>query len=50
MEFYFDHEKLEVYQEAIAFISWWMDIRPRCSSAPYAQDQMDRASTSTAST
>jgi four helix bundle protein len=47
MEFYFDHEKLDVYQEAIAFVAWWMEIRPRCSAAPNVQDQMDRASTST---
>jgi four helix bundle protein len=47
MEGYFDHEKLDVYQEAIAFVGWWADIRSRCSAAPNVQDQMDRASTST---
>jgi len=47
MEIYFDHERLDVYQEAIAFVAWWTEIRPRCSGAPNVQDQMDRASTST---
>src|SRR2546428_5628347 len=46
MESYFDHEKLDVYQEAIAFISWWEEVRPRCSGLPTVQEQMDRASTS----
>ena len=46
MEHYFDHEKLVVYQEAIAFVAWWAEIRPRCSGVPNVQDQLDRSSTS----
>jgi four helix bundle protein len=46
MESYFNHEKLHVYQEAIAFVAWWSEIRPRCAGAANVQDQMDRASTS----
>jgi four helix bundle protein len=46
METYFDHERLDVYQEAIAFIAWWTEIRPRCSGAADVQNQLDRASTS----
>jgi four helix bundle protein len=46
MEIYFNHEKLHVYQEAIAFVAWWAEIRPRCSGGANVQDQMDRASTS----
>ncbi|HEV3409649.1 MAG TPA: four helix bundle protein, partial [Chthoniobacterales bacterium] len=41
----FDHEKLEVYQEAIAFCAWageLIDTLPRLA----ARDQLDRASTS----
>ncbi len=41
----FDHEKLEVYQEAIAFCAWpgdLIDKLPRMA----ARDQLDRASTS----
>ena len=47
MECFFDHEKLDVYQEGIAFVSWWAEIRPRCSGVANVQDQLDRASTST---
>jgi four helix bundle protein len=46
MTFYFDHERLEVYQEAIAFVAWWEEIRSRCVGIPTVTDQMDRASTS----
>jgi four helix bundle protein len=43
---YFDHEKLKVYQEAIAFVAWWEEISSQCRSVPTVKDQMDRASTS----
>ena len=31
MEYYFDHEKLDVYQLAISFAGWCEDILQRCS-------------------
>jgi four helix bundle protein len=43
---YFDHEKLMVYQEAIAFVAWWEEISPRCPGLATVKDQIDRASTS----
>jgi four helix bundle protein len=46
MDGHFNHEKLDVYREAIAFIAWWADIRPRCTGGAHIQDQLDRASTS----
>src|SRR6266849_3729212 len=42
MKIYFDHEKLDVYQEAIGFCGWVGDFL----SAISAKDQLDRASTS----
>jgi four helix bundle protein len=42
---HFGHEKLDVYREAIAFVVWWTEIRPRCSGGANVQDQLDRAST-----
>lgn len=42
----FDHEKLRVYQEAIAFVSWWGDLADRVPGRLAVRDQMDRASTS----
>ncbi len=47
-EFWFDHEKLEVYRESIAFISWiseFLETMPRLGDL---KDQLDRASTSIA--
>jgi four helix bundle protein len=46
MAVFFDHEKLRVYQEAIAFVAWWEEINSRCTCPPAVKDQMDRASTS----
>jgi len=47
MEYLFDHERLEVYQEAIAFVAWWSERSSACcKGAPSIKDQMDRASTS----
>jgi four helix bundle protein len=47
MSYFFDHEKLRVYQDAIEFIKWWEEISVRCRGLPTVKDQMDRASTST---
>jgi four helix bundle protein len=47
MGYYFDHERLKVYQEAIAFVAWWEEISHRCTRVPSVKDQLDRASTST---
>lgn len=43
---YFDHEKLNVYQEAVAFVAWLTPILERTSKAGDVKDQLDRASTS----
>ncbi|MGA2867424.1 MAG: four helix bundle protein [Verrucomicrobiota bacterium] len=42
----YDHEKLEVYQESLAFVAW---LEPRLQKLPKSvavRDQLDRASTS----
>jgi four helix bundle protein len=44
---YFDHEKLEVYRESIAFCAWAGEFLPSIPSKTYTRDQLDRASTST---
>jgi four helix bundle protein len=46
MKIYFDHEKLEVYQEAIAFCGWVGEFLAPITSKAAAKDQLDRASTS----
>jgi four helix bundle protein len=46
MKIYFDHEKLDVYQESIAFCSWVEEFLARISAKAAAKDQLDRASTS----
>jgi four helix bundle protein len=43
---YFDHEKLNVYRESIAFCAWVGDFLPSIPSKTAARDQLDRASTS----
>jgi four helix bundle protein len=43
---YFDHEKLDVYQEAIAFCGWTGEFLAAISAKAAAKDQLDRASTS----
>jgi four helix bundle protein len=46
MKVYFDHEKLDVYQEAIAFCGWVGEFLTVISAKAAAKDQLDRASTS----
>jgi len=46
MKTYFDHEKLAVYQEAIAFCGWIEELLGQISAKAAAKDQLDRASTS----
>jgi four helix bundle protein len=45
MKIYFDHEKLDVYQEAIAFCGWVGEFLAAISAKAAAKDQLDRAST-----
>ena len=45
-EYFFDHEKLEVYCEAIAFIEWLSPVLDGIGRAGEVKDQLDRASTS----
>jgi four helix bundle protein len=46
MKIYFDHEKLDVFQEAIGFCGWVGDFLAAISAKVAAKDQLDRASTS----
>src|SRR5213595_3395009 len=46
MKIYFDHEKLDVYQEAIGFCGWVGEFLSAISAKAAAKDQLDRASTS----
>ena len=46
MKTYFDHEKLDVYQESIAFCGWVGDLLSDVTGKAAAKDQLDRASTS----
>src|SRR4029434_731758 len=46
MKTYFDHEKLDVYQESIAFCAWVGELLGQISAKEAAKDQLDRASTS----
>ena len=46
MKTYFDHEKLDVYQQSIAFCGWVGDLLAEISGKTAAKDQLDRASTS----
>src|SRR6266576_3265943 len=43
---YFDHEKLDVYQESVAFCGWVGDLLNDIIGKAAAKDQLDRASTS----
>ena len=45
-EHWFDHEKLEVYREAIAFVAWLSTILENAVRVGDVKDQLDRASTS----
>jgi four helix bundle protein len=42
----FDHEKLRVYQETLAFASWAETILERANKSSPLHDQLDRARTS----
>ena len=46
MKIYFDHEKFDVYQEAIGFCGWVGEFLSAISAKAAAKDQLDRASTS----
>jgi four helix bundle protein len=45
-EFWFDHEKLEVYREAIAFVGWLSAHFDTSGRVGEIRDQLDRASNS----
>jgi four helix bundle protein len=45
-EFWFDHEKLDVYRESIAFIVWLSALLEGINRIGEVKDQLDRASTS----
>ena len=45
-EFWFEHEKLEVYREAIAFNAWLSLLFEESGRLGDVKDQLDRASTS----
>jgi four helix bundle protein len=45
-QIWFDHEKLDVYREAVAFVAWVTGIIEELQRAGDAKDQLDRASTS----
>jgi four helix bundle protein len=42
----FDHEKLKVYQQAVAFVVWVEGVLPTIPKSISVHDQLDRASTS----
>jgi four helix bundle protein len=46
MKTYFDHEKLDVYRDSIAFCAWTGELLNSISAKAAAKDQLDRASTS----
>ena len=46
MKSYFDHEKLDVYRQAIDFCGWVGEFLASISPKAAAKDQLDRASTS----
>jgi four helix bundle protein len=46
MKTYFDHERLDVYQESIAFCGWVGELVGEITAKAAAKDQLDRASTS----
>jgi len=47
-ECWFDHERLEVYREAIAFVAWLTGLLEGTTRTGDVRDQLDRASTSIA--
>ena len=42
----FDHEKLNVYQASLAFITWATELISKVDAKAAVKDQLDRASTS----
>jgi four helix bundle protein len=46
MKIYFDHEKLDVYRDSIAFCGWAGEFLGAVSAKAAAKEQLDRASTS----
>src|SRR5258707_2907917 len=42
----FDHERLEVYREAIAFVAWLSELMEEAVRVGEVKEQLDRASTS----
>jgi four helix bundle protein len=46
MKIYFDHEKLDVYRESIAFCGWVGEFLGAISAKAATKDQLDRAATS----
>ncbi|HTA29789.1 MAG TPA: four helix bundle protein [Candidatus Cybelea sp.] len=46
MNLCFDHEKLEVYRESLAFVAWLEPLLKTLPKAIAVRDQLDRASTS----
>src|SRR6266403_1700575 len=46
MKTHFDHEKLDVYREAIAFCAWTGEVLATITARAAVKDQLDRASTS----
>ena len=47
-DIWFNHEKLEVYRDAIAFVAWVGPLMDGLSRTGDVKDQLDRASTSIA--
>ena len=45
-EFWFDHEKLEVYRDAIALTAWLSEVLEGTVRVGEVKDQLDRASSS----
>jgi four helix bundle protein len=46
VETWFDHEKLDVYNEAIAFVAWLSALLEESVRVGDVKDQLDRAATS----
>src|SRR5947207_5964034 len=46
MKTYFDHEKLDVYREAILFCGWVGEVLATITAQAAVKDRLDRASTS----
>jgi four helix bundle protein len=45
-QYWFDHEKLKVYREAVAFVAWLSGTLENAVRVGDVKDQLDRASTS----